>query len=52
MNEEIEIISVDQPEWSVIGGGIHNTNIQQAGPENGHDLCYVMKSSGKKWSAA
>jgi len=44
MKEEYQIISVEKLEWAVIGGGIHNYNIQQAGPDNGQNLCFVLKS--------
>lgn len=45
MNETDQIISVEKPEWAIIGGGIHNYNIQQAGPDNGKSLYFVLKSS-------
>jgi hypothetical protein len=31
MHENYQIISVEQPEWGIIGGGIQNYNIKQAG---------------------
>ncbi len=42
MNEEIKIVSVEKPEWGIIGGGIHNYNIQQAGEDNGQTMCFVI----------
>jgi len=47
MDEKYQIVYVEKPDnpvWEVIGGGIQNFNIQQAG--NGRDkmLCYVLFS--------
>ena len=51
MNEEIKIVSVEKPEWGIIGGGIHNYNIQQAGEDNGQTMCFViLKDQTKKLS--
>lgn len=44
MNKEYQIEAVDKPDWSVIGGGITAYNKQQAGPDNGKHLCFVVKS--------
>ncbi len=43
MNEEYQIVSVDKPEWGLIGGGIHNFNIQQAGDDKGQTMCFVIQ---------
>ncbi len=43
MNKEYKIVSVEKPEWGLIGGGIHNFNIQQAGEDNGQTLCFVLQ---------
>jgi ribosomal protein S18 acetylase RimI-like enzyme len=43
MPEKYQIISVGKPEWSVIGGGIHNYNIQQAGEGNDQNICFVIQ---------
>ena len=40
-----EIIEVDQPAWEVIGGGLTAFNKQQAGDDNGKNLCFVVKDS-------
>ncbi len=45
MNKEYKIVSVEKPEWGLIGGGIHNFNIQQAGEDNGQTLCFVLQGS-------
>ena len=42
MKEELQIVSVDQPEWGLIGGGIHQFNIEQAGEDNGQSFCFVL----------
>ena len=44
MDEEHKIISVEKPEWAIVGGGLHNYNIQQAGPDQGQSICFVLKS--------
>jgi GNAT superfamily N-acetyltransferase len=44
MHENFRIVSVEQPEWGIIGGGIHNYNIQQAGEDNGQTICFVIQS--------
>jgi GNAT superfamily N-acetyltransferase len=47
VNEEYQIVTLDNPDdsaWSVIGGGIHNYNIQKAGDGNGKMLCFVLRA--------
>jgi GNAT superfamily N-acetyltransferase len=43
MEEDCQIVSVEKPEWGVIGGGIHNYNIQQAGDDKGQTMCFVIQ---------
>jgi GNAT superfamily N-acetyltransferase len=43
MHEDYQIISVEQPEWNIIGGGIHNYNIHQAGEDHGQTMCFVIQ---------
>ena len=46
MDEEYQIISVDDPQeipWGIIGGGISNFNDQQAGDDQGKNLCFVLQ---------
>jgi GNAT superfamily N-acetyltransferase len=43
MHEKYPIVSVEKPEWGIIGGGIHNYNIQQAGEDNGQTMCFVIQ---------
>jgi ribosomal protein S18 acetylase RimI-like enzyme len=44
MNDTYQIEAVDNPEWSIIGGGISAYNQQQAGPDNGRNFCFVVKT--------
>jgi len=51
MNEEYDIISVDKPDdsvWEVVGGGIHNFNVQQAGDTQQKQLCYILRTTDQK----
>jgi GNAT superfamily N-acetyltransferase len=45
MAEDYQIRYVDKPDdavWDVVGGGIHEYNIQQAGGSQGKELCFVL----------
>lgn len=44
MDEEYKIVSVDQPEWGVIGGGISEYNEKEGGESNSQLLCYVLQT--------
>jgi len=44
MNEEYKIYYVDKPEWGIIGGGISQYNKQQAGDDQGQNLCFVLRA--------
>jgi len=44
MNEEYQIYYVDKPEWGIIGGGISQYNKQQAGDDQGQNLCFVLRA--------
>lgn len=44
MTEAYQIEKLDQPAWEVIGGGISDYNTQQAGDDDGKNLCYVLKT--------
>jgi GNAT superfamily N-acetyltransferase len=51
MDEEYNIISVDKPDdsiWAVVGGGIHNFNVQQAGDNQHKQLCFVLRAPDQK----
>jgi ribosomal protein S18 acetylase RimI-like enzyme len=43
MDEEYTIVYKDEPAWNVIGGGIHNYNIEQAGDGGDKNLCFVLQ---------
>jgi GNAT superfamily N-acetyltransferase len=45
MTEEYQIRPIEKIEdefWGVIGGGLHQYNIQQAGESNGTQLCFLL----------
>lgn len=44
MADEFTIAYLDKPEWGIIGQGISNYNKQQAGADNGQNLCFVLQS--------
>ncbi len=44
MTEAYQIEKLDTPAWEVIGGGISDYNTQQAGEDNGKNLCFVLKT--------
>lgn len=51
MEEDVQIVYLDQPDdtaWEIIGGGIHNYNIDQAGDDHGKMLCFVLRDSNQK----
>jgi ribosomal protein S18 acetylase RimI-like enzyme len=37
------ITAEEEPQWSVIGGGISEFNNQQAGESNGKNLCFALR---------
>ncbi|PKN93875.1 MAG: GNAT family N-acetyltransferase [Chloroflexi bacterium HGW-Chloroflexi-6] len=44
MDEEYEIVYMDEPAWGIIGPGISDYNTQQAGDDNGKNLCFVIRA--------
>mgnify|MGYP000024873671 FL=1 len=44
MDEAYQIVYVDEPAWEIIGGGIQDYNSQQAGDDQGENLCFVLRS--------
>lgn len=44
MTDEYRIECRDRPEWEVIGGGISDYNTEQAGDDEGQNLCYVLQA--------
>lgn len=43
MSKDYQIKYQEQPAWAIIGGGISEYNKQQAGPDNGKNLCFVVQ---------
>ncbi|MBN2005103.1 MAG: GNAT family N-acetyltransferase [Anaerolineae bacterium] len=43
MDEQYEIVYTDEPAWDVIGPAINEYNDQQAGPQKGKMLCFVIR---------
>ena len=51
MEEDYQIIHMDKPDdtaWRVIGGGIHDYNIAQAGDDQSRMLCFVLRSPNQE----
>ncbi len=51
MEENHPIVYVEQPDdaaWSVIGGGIHHYNIEQAGEDHGKMLCFLLRGADQE----
>jgi GNAT superfamily N-acetyltransferase len=49
MEEEYTIGSVDKAEdipWGVVGGGLHDYNVQQAGDPHGKQVCFTLRAPG------
>jgi len=46
MSETYQIVYMDKPEWAIIGQGISDYNAQQAGDDQGQNLCFVLKGPG------
>jgi GNAT superfamily N-acetyltransferase len=50
MDKEHHIAQVEQPDqipWGIIGGGISDFNTEQAGDDNGQNLCFVLQTPDK-----
>jgi GNAT superfamily N-acetyltransferase len=48
MGEDYQIVRVDKPEqsaWGIIGGGVHELNIERAGDQQFQRLCYVLETA-------
>jgi GNAT superfamily N-acetyltransferase len=48
MSEELQIVSVEEPPWAIIGGGISSYNDQQAGDDNAQHVSLVLQSPDGK----
>lgn len=46
--EEYSIIYLEKPAWEIIGGGITEYNTQQAGDDQGKNLCFVLQTSDQE----
>ena len=44
LDEEFSIVSVDKPEWGIIGQAISNFNEQQVGDDKAQNLCFILKA--------
>jgi len=44
MAEEYQIVKLDDPAWEVIGQGITEYNTQQAGEDQGKNLCFMLQN--------
>lgn len=47
MNKKVEIIYVEKPEesaWGIIGQGVHEYNLQEAGDLNFQRICFVLQA--------
>lgn len=43
MDDSYRIEFVDKPEWNIIGQGITDYNTEQAGDDQGQNLCFVIR---------
>ncbi len=51
MDKEYQIVNVEKPDdamWEVIGGGIHNYNVQHGGPSQGGSICFILYTPEKE----
>jgi GNAT superfamily N-acetyltransferase len=39
-----EIALAEEPEWGIIGGGVHGHNVEHAGDDGAQRLCYVLRA--------
>jgi GNAT superfamily N-acetyltransferase len=45
MKDEFTIDYLENPAWEIIGGGIQAYNTEQAGDDQGRNLCYVLRNA-------
>lgn len=48
MSEDLQIVSIEEPPWAIIGGSINSYNSQQAGDDNAQQLSFVLQSPDGK----
>ena len=44
MDEMYNIVYLDKPAWGIIGPGINQYNIEQAGDDHAQTLCFVLQA--------
>ena len=44
MDEELNIVQLDKPEWGIIGPAISDYNTRQAGDDKAQTLCFVLRA--------
>lgn len=47
-NQDLKIVRKDEPPWDIIGGGISDFNANQAGDDQGRNLCFVLQERDGK----
>ncbi len=45
MEKDYQIVYLKEPAWEIIGGGISDFNTQQAGDDNGKNLCFALQGA-------
>ena len=48
MSDVNKIVSLDQPPWSIIGGGLHEYNVAQAGDPESTMICLVLQNADEE----
>jgi len=48
MERDIQIEYLEKPDWGVIGQGIREYNLQQAGDDHANNLCFVLRSPDQR----
>ena len=48
MEDDYRIEYLEQPEWGIIGGGLSEFNEQQAGDDDGKNLCFVIRGQDQE----
>lgn len=51
MLSDYQVIQIDKPDdaaWKMIGGGLHDFNVRQVGPEQNERICFILYSPGQE----
>ena len=48
MSDNYQILSVEKPEWGIIGGGIGQYNAKFAGDDSAKSLCVVLRGADEE----